>query len=736
MSDVATTATRIVAYMMQKGYRPLKQRQLAVVLEMADDEAYEVFKLALRQLTSDGRVAKGRGNKFDLASRSRSLVGKLVVRGTNYGFVKLARGGIVEINRGHFGGALHGDTVEVEVLADFAPGKAPLGRVSAILSVGERRAVGTVIETYLGFYFIPIRGGVYPESPIMAPLGAIVHGDLVTVEYLKTGRESFTVKFLEKLGQSSDYSSTIEAVLRAYEISQPFPSEAVEESERVAALPLVLEGRTDFRNHTSVTIDPPDAKDFDDALSIEITPEGFDLYVHIADVSAAVLRNSELDVEARRRGTSVYLPGFVVPMLPYLISNSRCCLAPNEDRLAKTVLLQYDSQGKRLGYKLFRSVIRSSARLDYRQVMAFLSGETASLGGQEIDKAVRSLSNLAGLLLSRRIECGSLILDMPETRVVVDESGNAVNIVFESSDASHSLVEECMLAANCAVAELLLSRDIEGIFRIHDEPEPGQLETLKQILLSFGLNISKNSLRKADLADIIELVASQPIARVVNLCILRSMKIAQYRGTVSQHYALGFDKYLHFTSPIRRYPDLFVHQQLDAHYFRCAPVVEEPQTSDEIALSCSDTERNAQDCERNIVNLKTLEYLARFVGDEFDGVVTAVKEFGVVVELVQFRVDALIHISELGSEYYNLNGNGTAMIGDGGTVLAPGTLIRVKIAAVDLPRRRLELRIVRKLSATGDMRKRSKKPAKKAQKSSRKGGSPKGKRAAKKRKRR
>ncbi|MFA4985898.1 MAG: VacB/RNase II family 3'-5' exoribonuclease [Candidatus Brocadiia bacterium] len=707
---------RILDLMSKPGYRGLKQRQVALLLRIEDDR-YEEFKLALRQLVSEGSVAKNRGNKYDLALRSKKIIGKLTVRGTNYGYVSRGPLGIVEIRRGGFGGALHGDMVEVEITIPPFGGRLPEGRVVNIISVGERLAVGSVIESRSGMTFIPIRGGVWPEADILsASVTDLAHGDLVTVEFVRDSYGQFGASVVERLGSGAEYSSTLEAILRAYEIASDFPSDVVEEASLANEAPLSIEGRTDFRSLTAITIDPEDAKDFDDALSLEELPDGWRLYVHIADVSSAVPPASALDVEARRRGTSVYLPGFVVPMLPHQLSNHRCCLSPNEDRLAKTAIMEFNADGTRRSSKLLRSVIHSAMRLDYGIVQRKLKGEIETVGVSEVDSLLEKLWALASKMRRLREDSGSLNLDMPEVVLRIDDNGVSTDLTREWGNESHFLVEECMLAANCAVAEIISDMGIPGIYRIHDEPDPLATANLRNLLVSFGLPVSQQ-LRRTDLADIVEKVKDEAYARVVNLAILRSMKMAVYRDTPGLHYALAFDRYLHFTSPIRRYPDLYVHQQLDARYFHCRAGVQEQEALADIALLCCDTERNADECERNMVQLKTLEYLSRYKGQEFAGVITAVKEFGVIVELVDFLVDGLIHVRELGNEYYLLNGDGVRLQGDFGSEYRPGQSVVVRLHDVDLPRRRLELRFVGIAARTGYQRKgASHKPGKKSPK--------------------
>ncbi|MDZ7816595.1 MAG: RNB domain-containing ribonuclease [Planctomycetota bacterium] len=353
---------RILDAMSRDSYRPLKRRKLATLLGMiADQRDYAQFKLTLGQLVSQGLVVKKRGNKYELAERANTLVGLLTVRGTNYGFVNpQGRSGIVEIRRGDFGTAMHGDIVEVEITQVAGPETAAQGKVVNITRAGKRRTVGTAVKTRFGMFFIPIRGGVFPEVPIDAVKGKkLKHGELVTVEFIRERYDTYRASVVERLGHASEYSSTIEAILRAFEIPGAFPSEVSREAKNAAQKPVDEKGRKDYRELVTVTIDPDDAKDFDDAISIEqLKNGGTRLYVHIADVADVVPRGSVLDEESRRRATSVYLPGFVVPMLPHHISNERCCLRPQEDRPAKTVVLDYDASGNRTNYSVHRSMIR------------------------------------------------------------------------------------------------------------------------------------------------------------------------------------------------------------------------------------------------------------------------------------------------------------------------------------------------------------------------------------------
>ena len=691
MNSAKELSKRIVDCLSKKSYRPLKRKQLALLLGITEDE-YPEFKTTLKQLLSDGRVIRGRGNKYLLAGRSRAIVGLLTVRGTNYGFVKRGKGlGIIEIRKGGFGGAMQGDLVEVEIIEHSRCGSAQEGRVVNIVRTGKRQAVGTAVETRFGLYFIPLRGGVFPEVPLDEGKYKLVHGDLMTVEFLRDRAGQYRSRAIMKLGDGSDYSSTIDAVLTAFEIPVEISREAVVCAGETQNLSISFDDREDYRGLYTLTIDPPDAKDFDDALSIERLPNGYRLYVHIADVSAVVPRASVLDDDASKRGTSVYLPGFVVPMLPYQLSNGVCCLAPDSERRTKTVIIEYDDEGKRKNYSVVRSGICSDCRLDYETVQSFLFGEMESLGDIRADAAIRMLWKLASMLREERMNSGSIILDMPEVRVEVDPHGKPLKLTREIGTESHFLVEECMLAANCAIAELMLKNNIPAIFRVHDEPEADALESLKAMLRLFAVTVSKGQLRRADIGDIIEAVDGKPFGRVINLSILRSMKMAAYSEEVSEHYALAFKKYLHFTSPIRRYPDLFVHQQLDMYYFKSSPITGDVLVSD-VALAASDKERNAQECERNLIQLKILEYLARYKGKEFDAVITGLKDFGVVVELTEFLLSAFIHIRDIGEEYFIVTDNGTKLVGQGGTVFRPGQSVKVRLKNVDIPRRRLELR--------------------------------------------
>jgi len=597
---------------------------------------------ALEDLMEDGVLWLLRKGRYALSAELGIFQGKLRVRPGGTGFVITTERERIPLEAKDMGSALNGDTVLVRKLEPIHPGETFRGRIERVLSRYRRGVSGITRVSGAGWMICPLD----PSLPDRITLktgkhkieaGRIVYADL---EYDKRGISAILRR---TLGDPSSPEVLIEALVADSGVRTSFPDNVTEEAERVTATPPDNPaGREDFRDMLTVTIDPADARDFDDAVSLEITPEGnYLLGVHIADVAAYVPPGSLLDAEACLRGTSVYLPDRVLPMLPEVLSNGSCSLRPGEDRLTFSVMIVFDGEGRRQDFTISRSMIRSGHRLTYEEALGILEGRIPC--ETPLSDLMSRFDTLSALLENDRKRRGALDLGSSELRTEFDAEGWPSGFERVPDDRAHGLIENFMIEANRAVADHCSWIPLQVLYRIHDKPAPDSIENLQYRLAELGLDLPGRRMEHAgELTQLLDSLKDSPAFPIVRDLVLRSLRKAVYSPDNNGHYGLALQSYLHFTSPIRRYPDLLVHQALAAYGEGREPKREKGMGKH--ALETSSAERRAEVLERTATGVMGLLYLSRRIGSVFEGVVSGVKDFGLFVRLRDVPAEGLMPV--------------------------------------------------------------------------------------------
>jgi ribonuclease R len=722
---------RILTHLHSEQYRPQKPQGLARELQVQDDENYHSFRNALRDLMHAGRVVLGAGGTLILPTQQQArdeFTGTYRHNKRGFGFVVPTDPDSHEdlyIPEGQNGGAITGDIVRAKITnTGQRDGKTIYsGRITEVIERTQKRFVGSLMKKGNEWTVLP-DGNTFTE-PILTPDAASRHikpGTKVVVEITSYPENAAWAQgvITEVLGKPGEKDVDLKSVIVSFNLPQKFPDEVLEqarravdtfdpEEERVRRLDLTLE--------TICTIDPDDAKDYDDAISLHQLEDGlWELGVHIADVSHFVPQDTPMDVEAAERGNSCYFPGYVIPMLPEILSNGVCSLQEEVPRLCKSAFITYDEDAKPVSTRFANSVIKSAKRLRYKEAQALLDG-SASIPHPNGARSIRDyepavvdllhdMNTLARRIQKRRIAQGQINLDLPEVELVLDEEGHIIDAVPEDQSFTHTLIEMFMVEANEAVARLLDSQGVPLLRRTHPEPEVQGVERLRQFVTVAGFKIPKVLDRKS-IQALLSAVRGKPEGFAINLAVLKSLTRAEYSPEPIGHFALASEQYCHFTSPIRRYADLTVHRLLDAYFAATGSakggrkrgkinLEDVPSFEDLTTLGrhLSFTERRADDAERELRQVKVLELLQKRVGEEFQGVVTGITNFGIFIQIQTFLIDGLIRYENLMDDWWDVEEKIGQIRGQrSGTIIRIGDLVKVIVARVDLARRELDLAI-------------------------------------------
>ncbi len=713
----------LLDFVLRPNYRPLKPRQIAKKLNVPEARLQE-FKRLIKQFVRQGKMAYGAKHLVlpgaapaeekakTKAAKSGHKNGQLsgIFRRTprGFGFVRPTGAGAEHrreqdtyIAADHAGDAADGDVVLVKLLK----GRSRFGQSQgAIIEVIEREThqfVGAYFEQN-GSAYVQVDGTLFtnpisvgdPGAKNAQPDDKVVFEMVRFPSHVHNGEGVIT----EVLGPRGEAGIDTLSIIREYDLPEEFAEDAlaaarIEAEQFDESIPA---GRIDLTAETVITIDPVDARDFDDAISLKREPNGHWLLgVHIADVSHFVRAGHPLDREARQRSTSVYLPDRVIPMLPEIISNGLASLQPDRVRYTKTAFLEFTPEGVHVSTELHSAAICSKRRFTYEEIDDYLAGPAAwsKRLSAEVHELVGRMHELAMILRQRRMQRGALELSLKEVKIDLDKHGRVVGAHGVENTVSHQIIEEFMLAANIAVAETLAKQDWHFLRRIHQAPDPRKLKSLTEFVTSLGCQTESLESR-FELQRLLNDVADKPERQAVNYAVLRSLQRAAYSPEEAGHYALASDCYCHFTSPIRRYPDLTIHRLIDHLLTRQKP---RNELGELIALGehCSDRERRAEEAERELTKVKLLNFLSDQIGLELEAVVTGVEQFGLFAQGVEMPAEGLIHVTSLADDYYAFDRATHTLAGrKAGNSFRLGDPIRVVVARVDVDRRELDFRLV------------------------------------------
>ena len=691
-------------------YEPMKEKELAMIMQV-EREDRNLFKKALEELVEQlqlERTARGRFKKAE-----GGIIGTFISNQRGFGFVEIEdRDEDIFIPEEYVHGAFHGDTVQVELLGQTG-GKRQEGRIKAIITRNMTEVVGTFQGSKNYGFVVPDNNKLQNDFfiPIERSKGAVT-GDKVVVTITDYGDPIHGRKpegrVSEIIGNINDPGVDILSIVKGYDIPSEFPERVMNQAARTADFVSAadMEGRKDLRDVMMVTIDGEDAKDLDDAVSLTRKDNLFYLGVHIADVSNYVQENSALDREAKNRGTSVYLVDRVIPMLPHKLSNGICSLNHGEDRLAMSCLMTIDEKGQVIDHEICESVINVNERMTYTSVAKILEKEDPEECEKysELVPMFKDMALLASILRARRVERGSIDFDFPETKIILDQEGNPVDIKPYERNTATNLIEDFMLIANETVAQHFYWLESPFVYRIHEQPDPAKIANLTTFIRNFGYHMHSKTedVHPKEIQKLLAKIEGSNEEAVITRLALRSMMQAKYSTECTGHFGLACEYYCHFTSPIRRYPDLQIHRIIKdhlrgrmngekaAHYNEILP---------EVCKHSSETERRAEEAERETDKLKKAQYMESRVGEVYDGVISGVTAWGMFVEL-ENTCEGLIRAADIEGDFYVFDESEYALVGEStGITYRLGQKVKVKVKGADRMSRTIDFRLVKEKAA-------------------------------------
>lgn len=685
-------------------YVPMKLKELAILLQVPKEQRSELKKV-MDTLEMEGKVrvsAKGKYTK----NEDKPLVGTFIAHPRGFGFVTIeGETEDVFIGEDDINGAFHNDQVEIVIKAAPA-GKRKEGKIVRVLSHGTTRLVG-YFERNKNFGFVLPDNQKFVKDifvPLERSKGAVT-GHKVVVELTKYGGENKKPegKIVEIIGHVNDPGTDIMSIVKGYDLPTEFSEKVLNQAERVAkdVSEADMAGRMDIRDWQMVTIDGEDAKDLDDAITISKEGELYKLGVHIADVTNYVQENSALDREAYKRGTSVYLVDRVIPMLPHALSNGICSLNAGVDRLALSCIMTINEKGNVIDHKIAETVVRVDRRMTYTSVKKILEeqDEEEIQKYQDFVPMFQLMRELADILREKRRQRGSIDFDFPETKMILDREGRPIEIKPYDRNVATKIIEDFMLLANETVAEDYFWQDIPFVYRTHDIPDEDKIKKLATFIQNFGhsMHIANKEIRPKEIQKLLAKVEGTNEEILISRLALRSMKQAKYTPENTGHFGLAASYYCHFTSPIRRYPDLQIHRIIkDNLRGRMNPerIKHYEQILTEVAKNSSERERLAEEAERETIKLKKVEYMEERIGEEFEGVISSVTKWGIYVELPN-TIEGLIHVTNMRDDHYNYIEERYEMVGERtAKTYKLGQTVQVRVIGTDFLQRTIDFELV------------------------------------------
>ncbi|MBE6051753.1 MAG: ribonuclease R [Clostridium sp.] len=692
----------LLEFMREEAYRPMDIQELVAVFDINENE-YRAFKKALKTMEKEGLILRTKKDKFALPERLGLVTGTLQAHAKGFGFLIPEKEGEkdVFIPSTYINGAMNGDKILVQITREDKNGKKREGEVVQVLERGNTKIIG-VYEDSRNFGFVVAEDTRINQDIFISKRdrNGAKDGDVVVVQITKwpEKRRSPEGVVVEVLGQKGDKGLDILTIIKKFGLPEEFPDKVINYAANIEEEidSKEYKRRTDLRDVTMVTIDGEDAKDLDDAVSLEVLDNGrYKLGVHIADVSHYVREKNPLDKEALKRGTSVYLIDRVIPMLPKKLSNGICSLNPQVDRLALSCFMVIDNNGKVLDSDIMESIIRTNERMTYTDVTKILRDNDEALIDRYKDLVpmFKDMEQLCNILNKKRLKRGAIDFDFEESKIILNDLGKPIDIKPYDREIANRIIEEFMLVCNETIAETMYWANLPFVYRIHEEPDEEKLQKLREFVFNLGYAIKWNGdVKPRNLQEILDKVKGQKEETVVSTLLLRSMMQARYSPECTGHFGLAAQYYCHFTSPIRRYPDLQIHRiikeyingKLDEKRMKKLTTM-----VDYASKQSSETERVAQQAEREVDDLKKAEYMLDRLGEEFEGMISSVTSFGMFVELPN-TIEGLVHITALDDDYYVYNENHLCLIGERTKkVYRLGDSVKVKCSKVDIPNREI-----------------------------------------------
>lgn len=694
---------KILSFMKEDAYKPILYAELAEALQIAQEEADE-FNEVLNELEEEGSIIKTRKKKYGITERMNLIPGRIQGNKKGFGFLIPDNPEIKDlfIPAENLNGAMNNDRVIARLTGGEAGTRRSEGEIIKILKRANERIVGTFENNRNFGFVVPDDPRIYQDIFISkGDFNGAAQGQKVVVEITlwPESRRNPEGVVVEVLGHKDDAGTDILSIIRGHNLPEEFPAEVERQAEKIPEVVREedIARRRDLRNRTIVTIDGEDAKDLDDAVSVEALKNGnFLLGVHIADVSQYVFEKSHLDKEALKRGTSVYLVDRVIPMLPRRLSNGICSLNPQIERLTLSCDMEIDKKGKVVKYEIYESVIKTKERMTYKNVNRILTDNDPEVieRYKDLVSTFKQMEELMQILNKRRRSRGSIDFEFEETKIILDDKGKPIEIRPYERGISERIIEEFMLVCNETIAEHMFWKEVPFVYRVHEDPAPEKIEAFNEFIYNFGYHLKGIAeLHPKALQQLNDKIKGKKEERIINTLMLRSLKKARYTSESLGHFGLAAKYYCHFTSPIRRYPDLMIHRIIkeDIHGKLNEKRVKELQAVIEgIAGQASIRERAADEAEREVEDLKKAQYMKDRIGEEYDGIISNVTSFGMFVELPN-TIEGLVRMSDIEDDYYLFDEVHHMLIGERTRrTFRIGDNVRIKVQNADIATRTID----------------------------------------------